>query len=178
MSSPSPQHAHLDDARLQRLADGSLRGPEGLAAREQIDACEECSGAVEMYRSLLGQLDALVDPPAPPDFTLQVMDAVSAHNEQLAARRHIHLAAIPAVLVAVLAVLGWTFSAGPERRLDELVRGFTLCRQVLGAAQPALEVARLPLAGGALLACIAVGVVLLRALRLPRNEGSNGVVSQ
>jgi len=171
-------HTHQDDAVLQGLADGSLRGPAGAQAREQVEGCAECTGALEMYRGLFGQLDALVDPPAPIDFTAQVLDAVAGHEEALAARRHIRLAAIPAVLVAALAVIGWVWSAAPGQRLDEFVRGFTVCRQVCDVALPALEVARVQLAGGALLACLALGVVLVRALRLPRSAGDDGAVAR
>ncbi len=58
------------------------------------------------------------------------------------------------------------------------MRGFTVCRQVCDVALPALEVARLQLAGGALLACFAVGVVLVRALRLPPSAGQDGAVAR
>ena len=172
---PKPgQHEHLDESQLQGLADSSLRGPSGALAREQIEHCAECKGAVVMYRELFGKLDTLTDPIAPPDFTLQVMEAVSEHTEQLAARRHIYLAAIPAVLVAFLAVIGWAWSAAPGQRLDQFVHGFTVCKQVVYVAWPALENARLPLASGALFACVALGVVLSRALRVNRMDGSSG----
>jgi hypothetical protein len=167
LSGRSPQH--LDDARLQQLADGSLRGPEGTAAREHTDSCTECGEGLRIYRSLVGQLDALVDPAPPADFTMQVLEAVSIHEEQLAARRHIHLAAIPALLVGTLAVIGWAFSAGPGQRLDEFLSNFTLCRQVCEAALPALDLVRIPLAIGAFTACLAIGIVLVRAVRMPRS---------
>ena len=159
--------AHLDDDQLQSLADGSLRGPEGAKAREHTDACAECAEAASVYRGLIGGLDALVDPAPPPDFTQSVMEAVSLHQESLAARRHIYLATIPAVLVASLAVIGWVFSASPDRRLTELLRGFTAARTVWEVARPAIEAGRLQLMGAALLVCLALGAMLLRALRLP-----------
>ncbi len=158
---------HLDDEQLQSLAEGSLRGPAGLAAREHCDTCAECADSLETYRALCGRLDALTDPPAPAEFTSQLLELISAQDEQLAAQRHIYLAAIPALLVAALAVLGWSWSIAPGQRLNALVRDLALCRQLLAVAQPALETMRVPLAMGALLACAAVGVLLVRTLRAP-----------
>jgi len=163
----TPTLQHLDDAQLQGLADGSLRGPEGAVAREHCGGCAECQEAFETYQLLIGRLDALVDPPAPQDFTPQLFELIAAHDEQLAARRHISLAAIPAVLVAAFAMVGWGWSAAPGRHLDALMRDFTLCQQLFSVAEPALNSARLPLAAGALAACLAVGVLLVRALRVP-----------
>ena len=34
---------HLAEQQIQGLADGTLRGPEGLAAREHCDGCPACA---------------------------------------------------------------------------------------------------------------------------------------
>jgi anti-sigma factor RsiW len=156
---------HLDETRLQGLADGSLRGPEGQSARGHCDVCEECAAELEAYTQLARSLDALCDPPPPADFTMQVLLAVDAREAQLEARRHIKLAAIPAGLVAIVAVVGWAFSAGPVQRLDEVIRGFTALRQIYEVAEPVVGAARVPLALGALLCSVVLGLLLRGAIR-------------
>ena len=163
---------HLDEARLQALAEGKLRGPEGLAARDHCDLCPPCQAEVAAYQALLVALDGMIDPAPPPDFTLQVLLAVDAREEQLAARRDIRLAAIPAGLVAVVAVVGWAFSAGPAQRLEELIRGVTILRELYEVIAPVVSAARLPLALAALVSSLVIGALLRGALRRSREVAS------
>jgi len=156
---------HLDDARLQGLADGSLRGPEGLAARGHCDLCADCAAEVAAYAALNLSLGALRDPAPPPDFTLQVLLAAEDRERQLEARRHIRLAAIPAGLVAVVAVVGWAVSARPGQRIDQLVQSVTVLREVYEMVGPLVYAARVPLALGAILAVAVIGMLLRGALR-------------
>ena len=171
MTAPAPT-PHLDDARLQALADGTLRGPEGLAARAHCDLCPECETGLAGYTALACALDSMTDPLPPQDFTLQVLLAVDAREAQLEARRHIKLAAIPAALVAVVAVVGWVFSAGPVQRLDELVRGLTILGGLYEVITPVVVAARLPLAISAFLSAVLVGGLLRGALRRGREVAS------
>ena len=168
----NPSAAHLDEARLQQLAEGSLRGPEGLAARAHCDGCDDCRAGLDSYTALTRALDGMLDPAPPEDFTLQVLLAVDTREAQLEARRHIKLAAIPAALVAVVAVVGWAFSAGPVQRLDELVRGVTILRELLEVVAPVVQAARLPLAVSAFLSAIVIGALLRGALRRGREVAS------
>lgn len=165
MSPGQMQTAHLDDTILQGLADGSLRGPEGFVAREHCDSCAACAAELEAYAALSASLSALVDPALPSDFTASVLAAATRREEQLAARRQHLLAAIPAAALAIFAVVGWGLSAGLVQRVNEIINGVALVRQVADVAAPVVEVARLPIALGALLLCATIATVLVRALR-------------
>lgn len=157
--------AHLDDARLQSLADGTLRGPEGFAAREHCEGCGECAAALELYASLSARLSALTDPQVPPDFTALVLAAVDTRERHLAQRRHTWLAAIPASLVAVFSIVGWALSAAPATHVDRLVESATVSRHLLGAIAPVLEAARLPLGVGAFALTSFLLLLLSRVIR-------------
>ena len=161
----APGALHLDDARLQALADGSLRGPEGLAAREHCDLCADCAAEVQGYAALNVSLADLRDPAPPADFTLQVLLLAEERERQLEARRHIRLAAIPAALVAVIAVVGWAMSARPGQRIDQLVQSVTVLREVYEMVGPLVYAARAPLALGAIGAVVVIGMLLRGALR-------------
>ena len=156
---------HLDDARLQALADGTLRGPEGLAARAHCDLCPDCAAEVQGYAALTLSLSGLRDPAPPPDFTLQVLLLAEEREQKLEARRHIRLAAIPAALVAVVAVVGWVFSVRPGQRIDQLVQSVTVLREVYELVGPLVYAARVPLALGAVCAVAVIGMLLRGALR-------------
>src|SRR5262245_66656394 len=93
---------HLTEEQIQSLADGTLRGPEGMAAREHADSCEECGAELSIYAALVQRLATLQDPLLPPDFTAGVLEAVGHREHAFAQRRHTVLAAIPAALVGVL----------------------------------------------------------------------------
>jgi anti-sigma factor RsiW len=161
---------HLDDARVQGLADGSLRGPEGLAAREHCSLCPACAAELEVYSALGGALAGLSDPPPPPDFTLQVLRAVDVREVQLEARRQIKLAAIPAALVAAVAVVGWVLSGAPVQRLDELVHGVAILRELYDVLSPVVFAARAPLALAAVVSAAAIGALLHGTLRRGVNQ--------
>ena len=165
MSPGQMQTAHLDDTTLQGLADGSLRGPEGFAAREHCESCAACAAELEAYAALSASLSALVDPALPSDFTVSVLAAATEREEQLAARRQHLLAAIPAAALSIFAVVGWGLSAGLVQRVNEIITGVALVRQVADVAAPVVEAARLPIALGALLLCASIATVLVRALR-------------
>ncbi|HYZ89407.1 MAG TPA: hypothetical protein VE620_08950 [Myxococcales bacterium] len=157
---------HLSEEQIQGLADGTLRGPEGLAARDHADACDECSAELAMYGALVQRLTTLQDPVLPADFTSNVLVAVEKREHSLAQRRHTLLAAIPAAAVGLFAVLGWVLSAAPSVHLDRILEVWTVGRHVASAIVPVLEAARLPIALGAFVFCAAVLFVLARALRV------------
>ena len=98
--------SHLTDTQLQSLADGTLRGPEGLAAREHCDGCAGCGAELSIYSALNGRLATLRDPEPPSDFTATVLAAVQVREAQLVTRRHTLLAAIPAFALALFAIVG------------------------------------------------------------------------
>lgn len=156
---------HLDDSALQGLADGTLRGPEGLAGHAHCDSCAECGEALAVYASLSTRLSALRDPPVPADFTASVLAAIDVREAQLSARRQTWLAALPAAAVAMLAVIGWALSAGLGAHVDRLVSGVTVGRHVLAALVPVIEAARLPLGLSALAISAAILFLLVRTLR-------------
>jgi len=138
--------SHLTDAQLQGLADGTLRGPEGLSAREHCDGCAECGSELALYSALNGQLATLRDPAPPSDFTAQVLAAVSVREQHLATRRHTLLAAIPAAALAIVAILGWGLSLGAAH---QVVEGVTVARTVIGVLGPVLAATRIYLGIGA-----------------------------
>ena len=91
---------HLTETQLQGLADGTLRGPEGLAAREHCETCAGCDAELSAYGALVRTLSALQDPPPPLDFTASVLAAVEVRETQLSQRRHTLLASLPAAPMA------------------------------------------------------------------------------
>lgn len=165
---------HLSDQQLQGLADGTLRGPEGLSAREHCDACLDCGAELQLYGALAGQLSSLQDPQPPPDFTATVMASVHARETQLVQKRHTLLAALPAAALAIVAIVGWAVTTAPATHVDRVVEGMTLFRTVMGVVGPVLEATRLPLG----LAAFAFLALILGALsRTLRTDGARPAAS-
>jgi anti-sigma factor RsiW len=158
-------HLHLSEEQIQGLADGTLRGPEGFAAREHVDSCAACAAELESFAALFANLDSLVDPPVPVDFTASVLQAVSVREAALVQRRHTWYAAAPAFLVAAFAMVGWALSAAPTVHLDRLIGTWTAMRHVAAAASPVLQTLRLPLGIGAFVFALVVFFVLARTIR-------------
>jgi len=156
---------HLSEEQIQGLADGTLRGPEGFAAREHCDSCAACAAEVAAFSALAKSLDTLVDPPVPADFTASVLQAVSVREAALVQRRHTWYAAVPAVAVAAFAIVGWALSAAPTVHVDRLIGTWTTMRHVAAAASPVLQTLRLPLGIGAFLFAVAVLFLLSRTIR-------------
>jgi anti-sigma factor RsiW len=156
---------HLSEQQLQGLADGTLRGPEGFAAREHCDTCAACAAETEEFAALVKELDSLVDPLVPADFTASVLQAVSVRETALLQRRHTWYAAVPALAVAAFAMVGWALSVAPTVHVDRLIGTWTTMRHVAAAAGPVLQTLRLPLGIGAFLFAVAVLFVLLRTIR-------------
>ena len=161
--------SHLTDLQIQGLADGTLRGPEGLAAREHCDACLECAGELQLYAALAGKLSALKDPEPPADFTATVLAAVQVREAHLVQRRHTLYAAIPAAALAVFAIVGWGFYAMVN--VSQLVDGFSALRTTVSVLAPVLTAIRVPLGIGAFIVFAAVLTALSRTLR-PAYAGS------
>jgi len=156
---------HLSEQQIQGLADGTLRGPEGFAAREHCDSCPACAGETETFSALVKNLDSLVDPPVPGDFTASVLQAVSVRETALVQRRHTWYAAVPALAVACFAMVGWALSVAPTVHVDRLLSTWTTMRHVAAAASPVLQTLRVPLGIGAFLFAVAVLFVLSRTIR-------------
>jgi anti-sigma factor RsiW len=156
---------HLTEDQIQGLADGTLRGPQGMDAREHADACEECGAELSMYGALVQRLSTLQDPVLPDDFTAGVLEAVAHREHTFAQLRHTALCAIPAALVGLCAIVGWALSAAPTVHVDRFLEVWTVGRHVVSAAAPVLEAARLPIGLGAFAFAAAVMLVLVRALR-------------
>src|SRR5437660_9620170 len=152
---------HLTDNQLQSLADGTLRGPEGLAAREHCDGCEQCGAELSVYSALTTRLSALTDPEAPADFTATVLAAVEVREAQLVTRRHTLLAAIPAFALALFAIVRWALNAQVNRLID----GVSVARTVWVAVGPVFAAIRLPLGIGAFLFLAGVLTALSRTLK-------------
>jgi anti-sigma factor RsiW len=159
------ERAHLSEEQIQGLADGTLRGPEGFAAREHCESCLVCDADVAGYAALAQRLDALVDPLPPLDFTAQVLQAAGRREAYLAQRRQTWYAAIPAAAVALIAIVGWAMSAAPNVHVDSFIETWSLMRHVLGAAGPVLSAMRLPLGLGAFVFAACVLALLARAIR-------------
>ncbi len=159
---------HLTEAQLQGLADGTLRGPEGMAAREHCDACAECGAELSIYAGLMHGLSALQDPPPPADFTGQVIAAIEVREDSHHQRRHTLLAAVPAAALALFAIVGWALSTAPAAHVDALIDGVTVLRHAMGALGPVFNAARLPLGVGAFVLFAAVLTALSRTLRPAR----------
>jgi len=152
---------HLTDAQIQSLADGTLRGPEGLAAREHCDGCAGCGSELSVYSALAGRLSALTDPAPPADFTATVLAAVAVREAHLVTRRHTLLAAVPAFLLAAFAIVGWALNAQVNRLIDSL----SVARTVWVAVGPVFEAVRIPLGIGAFVFLAIVLTALSRTLR-------------
>jgi anti-sigma factor RsiW len=153
--------SHLTDNQLQGLADGTLRGPEGLAAREHCDGCVECGAELSLYSALAGKLSALRDPAPPLDFTATVLAAVEVREAHLISRRHTLLAALPAAALAIFAVVGWAFSL----QIGKIIDDFTIARTVIGVLGPVFVSMRVPLGIGAFVLFAVVLIALSRTLR-------------
>jgi anti-sigma factor RsiW len=156
---------HLSEEQIQGLADGTLRGPEGFAAREHCDACPACASELAAFSALVANLDTLVDPPVPADFTATVLQAVSVREAALVQRRHTWYAAVPALAVACFAMVGWALSAAPTVHVDRLIGTWTAMRHVTAAASPVLMTLRLPLGIGAFVFAVAILFLLARTIR-------------
>jgi anti-sigma factor RsiW len=153
--------SHLTDNQLQSLADGTLRGPEGLAAREHCDACAECGAELSVYSALTTRLSSLKDPQPPADFTATVLAAVEVREAQLVTRRHTLLAAIPAFALALFAIVGWALNA----QVNHLLESVSVVRTVWVAVGPVFEAVRLPLGIGAFVFFAVVLTALSRTLK-------------
>jgi anti-sigma factor RsiW len=153
--------SHLTDTQLQSLADGTLRGPEGMAAREHCDGCVECGSTVALYSALDVRLSALRDPELPADFTGTVLAAVQVREAHLVARRHTLLAAIPAFALAIVAIVGW----GLSTQVDRLIQGVAVLRVVWGVVGPVFAATRIPLGIGAFVFLAVVLTLLSRTLK-------------
>ena len=154
---------HLTDMQLQSIADGTLRGPEGMAAREHCDSCPDCGREFNFYQALSGKLSALKDPEPPRDFTATVLAAVQIREGQLIQRRHTLYAALPAAALALFAIVGWGVSAMVN--VEQLVDSFTVLRTVVSVLGPVFAAIRVPLGIGAFVLFAAVLTVLSRTLR-------------
>ncbi|MBS2024527.1 MAG: hypothetical protein JST92_19170 [Deltaproteobacteria bacterium] len=165
MSALMTKTGHLTETALQLLADGTLRGPEGMAARGHVESCEACQGELLVLAEMMSTLALLRDPPAPESFTGDVLQAVNVRETQLVARRHIKLAAIPAIAVGLVASLGWACSEGIVQRFNDLRASATVLRAVLDVAAPVIQVTRLPLAACAFALTGAILFALTRTLR-------------
>lgn len=152
---------HLTDIQLQGLADGTLRGPEGLSAREHCDGCAQCGAELAAYSTLSTQLSALTDPLPPLDFTATVLAAVEVREAHLASRRHTLLAALPAAALAVFAVVGWAFSI----QLGHLLDGISTARIVIAVMGGVFAAVKLPLGIAAFVLFAVVLTALSRTLR-------------
>src|SRR6266481_8763249 len=157
----APVMSHLTDSQLQSLADGTLRGPEGLGAREHCEGCAECGAELSIYAALSGQLSTLRDPEPPTDFTATVLAAVQVREAQLVTRRHTLLAAIPAFALALFAIVGWALNA----QVNHLIDGVSVARTVWSAVGPVFAAVRVPLGIGAFLFLAVVLTALSRTLR-------------
>lgn len=67
---------HLDDPRLQTLAEGG----EDPGALEHVAQCAECAEALEAYRELFGALDRVEDPEPDAAFAEGVMARIAAES--------------------------------------------------------------------------------------------------
>jgi anti-sigma factor RsiW len=153
--------SHLTETQLQGLADGTLRGPEGLAAREHCDSCSQCGGELQIWSGLSHRLSAMQDPLPPLDFTASVLARVEAREAHLQSRRHTLYAAVPAVAMALVAIVGF----GLSTHLDRLLDGLTVLRTVFGVLSPVFAATRIPLGIGAFFFLAVVLTVLSRTLR-------------
>ena len=153
--------SHLTETQLQSLADGTLRGPEGLAAREHCEGCVECGSDLSLYSALNGKLATLRDPEPPSDFTATVLAAVQLREAQLVTRKHTLLAAIPAFALALFAIVGWALNL----KVNQLIDGVAVLRTVWGAVGPVFAAVRVPLGIGAFLFLAVVLTALSRTLR-------------
>jgi anti-sigma factor RsiW len=155
--------SHLTDTQLQGLADGTLRGPEGLAAREHCGGCIECGAELTLYSALSGKLSSLKDPLPPADFTATVLAAVQVREAHLVQRRHTLYAALPAAALAAFAIVGWGLSTAVQP--GRLIDGLTVLRTVVSVLTPVFSAIRLPLGIGAFVLFAAVLTALSRTLR-------------
>ena len=152
---------HLTDNQLQSLADGTLRGPEGLAAHEHCDGCEQCGAELSVYSALTTRLSALTDPEVPADFTATVLAAVEVREAQLVTHRHTLLAAIPAFALALFAIVGWALNA----QVNHLIDGVSAARTIWVALSPVFDAVRVPLGIGAFVFLAVVLTALSRTLK-------------
>ncbi len=154
---------HLTETQLQSLADGTLRGPEGLAAREHCESCAECGSELTVWSALTTRLSALRDPEPPIDFTATVLAAVEVREAHLVTRRHTLLAAIPAFALAIFAIVGWALSTAGN--VGNLLQGASALRVVWGVMGPVFAATRIPLGIGAFVFLAVVLTALSRTLR-------------
>jgi hypothetical protein len=162
---PAPLAGHPDDALLQGVADGSLRGPDGMAVRAHCDACPSCAAVRAAYERLLSSLESLRDPAPPRELLSLVLEATDAVDARRAETRQLLWSGVPALLVACLALCGWVSSAQFPACLADWVHTLIALRQILGWTAPVLAAARLPLALGSLAMVVLCGLAMRAAVR-------------
>lgn len=154
---------HLGEQEIQGLADGTLRGPDGLAARDHCEICPQCDGEVSFYEELAGRLSALEDPEPPGDFTAAVLAAVDHREALLVQRRHTLYAALPAFALALFAIVGWGVSSLVD--VAQVVDNLTALHTLAGVLGPVFAAVRVPLGIGAFVLFALVLTALSRTLR-------------
>jgi hypothetical protein len=103
------------------------------------------------------------------DFTAQVLSAVAVREAHLVSRRHTLLAAIPAAAVAIVAIVGWAFSAALH--VDKILESFALARTIYGVMGPVFAATRVYLGFGAFFFLALVLTALSRTLK-PTNANA------
>jgi anti-sigma factor RsiW len=128
--------AHLDESRLDDLADGVLTGPTRDVAERHVAACERCARALAETRALLATGRAARGVPAPPELW-PLVAASTVHAVRLRRRT---LRSMRGVLV--LAALALVLGTAAATVIVMKALGLTIPRQP--AAPPAPSVPRVP----------------------------------
>src|SRR5262249_14685907 len=116
-----PTHTHP-----QSPADGTLRGPEGLAPRGHCQGGAGGGAGLALYSALHGKHSRPCAREPPADFTATVLAAVQVREAQRVTRRHTLLAAIPAFALALFAIVGWALNT----QVNQLIDGVSVLRTV------------------------------------------------
>src|SRR2546425_571456 len=141
--------------------DGTLRGPGGRLAREPRGPGAGRGPCRPLYPALAGPLPALKDPDPPAASPATVLAALEVREAPLVPRRHTLLAAIPALALALFAIVGWALNT----QVNRLIEGVSVARTVWVAVGPVFTAIRLPLGIGAFLFLAVVLTALSRTLK-------------
>jgi len=155
----TPTTRHLTDELAQRYVDGVATEVEAAHCTGHLAGCDGCSLLVESYRALGDALEGLGGPEPEPDFTAAVMARIDGAERAAARSRRFASAVVAAAAVLLVAVAvsapalsGLTVAFGDA---------FHATSVGLEVAAPLLRALRLQI----VLACVALGVPLLLALR-------------
>jgi hypothetical protein len=155
---------HLDDRLLQLAAEETLGDHERLEVQRHLTDCGLCRAAVESYREIIGQLNAVPVAHAPAAMVDAVMEAYHRSTQPVAALwtdRRLLVAFTAANAVLLLSVVGAIGLHGPLDLLTTWALGLKELLLTGISLVPAVEAIWTAMAHGGIAVVMAIALLLL-----------------